>query len=628
VALHQLEQEYSREQLVHVEYHTSQIFNFPEATTRYLYYGNTGTPAVYWDGYDLVLGGGTDMYPFYKPVLDQHLLDLAKMTVDAYIHFDEVTDTGSITVTCEVAPGETINNVNECKIRVVIYEDDIHSCCYPPGVDTWNSIARDVLPDTPLTIAAGGEIQTFTHNFTILDEWDADQLKAVVWVQRDSNKRELQAALASLAYDIELVNFDPIVQKVATSATAVWDTEVTYTGVLSGDVSVELDETSLAPGWDAEIVWNSTVYGSSLTIPGMTPSQLEAVQVRVVPPVGTPGLGTVRATVMPVDDPLRAVTSTYHSFSGTEALLFIDDDTSTGFDAEFLAAIAGSGHFAVVSDFAVDGVLLEPYLSLYDAVIWNTGELQTGTIGLNAQGELSAYLDGGGAFFLSSQGFLNHMGNVGEAFREGYLKVADGWSQDAGCATATGVAGDPIGDGLAFTMSYPFVDRADRITALPGGVIWLNAPANGAGVRYDSGTFRTVFMSAAFEGVPEGAAANDQATLMGSILDWLVPGGAVGVEPLAPASTELALGQNAPNPFGQDTRVHFAIPTAGPVKLTVFDVAGRRVATLVDRALVAGAHTVAWDGRDAGGVSVASGVYLYRLEAGGRSITKEMVRLQ
>ncbi len=262
-------------------------------------------------------------------------------------------------------------------------------------------------------------------------------------------------------------------------------------------------------------------------------------------------------------------------------------------------------------------------------MIWNTGELETGTIGLPAQAALSAYLDQGGTLFVSSHGFLDHMGVNGAAFRTNYLKVADGYVLDGGCTIATGVAADPIGGGLVLPMSYPFPDRADRITAAPGGVIWLNAPVNGVGVRYDSGTFRTVFMSAAFEGVSDAAAdPNNQATLMGRILDWLVPSTSVGVEPVVEAGIALQLGQNAPNPFEKDTALRFAIPTSGPVNLSVFDVAGRRVTTLVDRALEAGSHTITWDGRDADGGAVSSGVYLYRLEAAGQTITKEMVRLK
>ena len=56
--------------------------------------------------------------------------------------------------------------------------------------------------------------------------------------------------------------------------------------------------------------------------------------------------------------------------------------------------------------------------------------------------------------------------------------------------------------------------------------------------------------------------------------------------------------------------------------------AGRRVTRLVDGQLPAGHHTTTWDGRDAAGTRVAAGVYLYRLTAGGESLSKEMVRVR
>lgn len=74
----------------------------------------------------------------------------------------------------------------------------------------------------------------------------------------------------------------------------------------------------------------------------------------------------------------------------------------------------------------------------------------------------------------------------------------------------------------------------------------------------------------------------------------------------------VALGQNYPNPVATTTAIDFSIASAEAVTLEVFDVTGRRVATLVDGPLTAGHHTVTWD------VSgLASGVYIYRLSAGG-----------
>ncbi len=80
------------------------------------------------------------------------------------------------------------------------------------------------------------------------------------------------------------------------------------------------------------------------------------------------------------------------------------------------------------------------------------------------------------------------------------------------------------------------------------------------------------------------------------------------------APTALALSAPA-DPVGGDVRLIFSVPTAGHVVLAVFDVAGRRVATLVDRETATGTHEVTWNGTGAGGAPVASGVYFARLLA-------------
>jgi hypothetical protein len=90
-----------------------------------------------------------------------------------------------------------------------------------------------------------------------------------------------------------------------------------------------------------------------------------------------------------------------------------------------------------------------------------------------------------------------------------------------------------------------------------------------------------------------------------------------------PALATPALAPNHPNPFNPSTSVRFALPTAGPVRLTVYDLSGRRVRTLVDGDLPAGEHVRRWDGRDQRGVAVASGMYVLRLEADGTVRTRK-----
>ena len=81
---------------------------------------------------------------------------------------------------------------------------------------------------------------------------------------------------------------------------------------------------------------------------------------------------------------------------------------------------------------------------------------------------------------------------------------------------------------------------------------------------------------------------------------------------------------NAPNPFQQRTTIHFKTPEATRVTLTVYNVLGQKIATLVDRELPAGSHEVTWSGHAQQGQALGSGVYLYRIRAGDRSRTGRM----
>ncbi len=83
--------------------------------------------------------------------------------------------------------------------------------------------------------------------------------------------------------------------------------------------------------------------------------------------------------------------------------------------------------------------------------------------------------------------------------------------------------------------------------------------------------------------------------------------------------SEFSLQQNYPNPFNPSTTIAFAIARQSQVKLEIFDILGRRVRSLLDQPMQPGRFKIEWDGRNAGGEAVASGVYFYRLVAGAPS---------
>lgn len=89
-----------------------------------------------------------------------------------------------------------------------------------------------------------------------------------------------------------------------------------------------------------------------------------------------------------------------------------------------------------------------------------------------------------------------------------------------------------------------------------------------------------------------------------------------------------ALNQNYPNPFNPATEIKYSIPEAGHVKISIFNVLGQNVRNLVDEDKSVGDYSVVWNGKDAYGETVASGIYFYRIKASEFTETRRMLLLK
>jgi hypothetical protein len=87
--------------------------------------------------------------------------------------------------------------------------------------------------------------------------------------------------------------------------------------------------------------------------------------------------------------------------------------------------------------------------------------------------------------------------------------------------------------------------------------------------------------------------------------------------------TRFTLSQNYPNPFNPSTKINFTLPSPNNVKITVYDISGKKVADLLNQQLDAGSHTV-----DFNAAKLASGTYIYRIQAGNFVEAKKMVLLK
>jgi hypothetical protein len=126
----------------------------------------------------------------------------------------------------------------------------------------------------------------------------------------------------------------------------------------------------------------------------------------------------------------------------------------------------------------------------------------------------------------------------------------------------------------------------------------------------------TIYVGGNFLGVG-GYARSYFAAFTSSVLDVAERGGPA----LAPLHA-------APNPFRASVALSFAQPQAGDVEVSVYDIAGRRVRDLHRGALPAGEARLEWDGRDDSGGRVSAGVYLVRAQAGERTMTARVLRVE
>jgi hypothetical protein len=153
-----------------------------------------------------------------------------------------------------------------------------------------------------------------------------------------------------------------------------------------------------------------------------------------------------------------------------------------------------------------------------------------------------------------------------------------------------------------------------RVTVLP------SIPRPVAGNVYEvlkaasiDGTFETIELQEGLEGIVNHGDTEVTFTVAAFV------GVSVEEAAIAELPTEVGLFQNYPNPFNPATTLTYDLPEAADIHLVVFDVLGRVVESLVTGHQSLGRHSVVWDA-----AGVPSGVYFYRLEAGGLVLTKSM----
>ncbi len=251
-------------------------------------------------------------------------------------------------------------------------------------------------------------------------------------------------------------------------------------------------------------------------------------------------------------------------------------------------------------------------LGIYDSnfVISSGSPEANALIDYLSSDEAAVYLEGGDVWHYDPQvgGY-----NFGPLF--GISAVADG---EGDFRAAVGQVG-------TFTegMSIPYSGEnnwMDHINPVGGAIQILrnSTPVYGCGVAKETPTARTIGASFEFGSLQDGGAPSTKADLARAIMEFFLP-----IDPQGVAAEDASDGAGTrlsparPNLVSDRARIHYALASAGRVRLGVYDASGRCVRQLVDASQPAGNYTL-----DFRGGELASGAYFIRLQAGDRAIAR------
>jgi hypothetical protein len=611
--------------LIAIEYHLSDPFANGYASSRFSYYGGTGTPTTWIDGIYEYVGGGSGNYAQYRGAFNARKGISSPFVINLDGSYSPQSYTGNITAEI-IATGTPGSNL---KLRYVIVETDIEFSWQ--GEDSVYFVERSMFPSASgvsISMSQGDTLYN-NQNFTFDPSWNFINSYIAVFVQNESTKEIQQSAKWVIPIDVP---------------------NISYVGHYIDDSSGDNDGRA-DPGETVDMI--VSLYNS--------PPFKPATNVTATISNNDPDITLINATSdypdIPVDstvnnasDPFSFsvdagatvhrtqfimdieaqpnnyyTTDTVEIMIGRPDIIFVDNDGGEEYgniENYFSAAIESLGiKYDMVSDSAIE----MQFLDEYQVIVWFTGSLSDSTVTSESQALLSSYLDGGGNLFITGQDIGQDIG--GTTFYTDYLHsifVTD----DVNYYGIIGVTGDPIGDGLTLTITggggannqtspsaISKTSDAESVFVYPGAL-------GPCGVRY-GGTYKTVYFSFGFEAIND---EGKRIEVLRRILQWfdLIQGISESPGYNSYVNPQMTI---SPNPFTSEVSIQCSgISDSKDISIEIYDLSGRLVRSFSlfssHSSLV---RSVSWDGTDKYGKPLPNGVYFCKLKSGSRVLSKEKI---
>ncbi len=611
---------FSEEELVIIYWHSRIGGNYytSEARNRQLLYPDISAhPTCKFDAVLTYTGGGSGVYSAYRDRINQRLPVPTPITIRTNGVFDETG--GWVDATFKV-----VDPVSAGVLRaqfVVIEKTGEH----------YNWTMRDHLPHEDVVLTAPGDSVVVHREFTITDTpWPlVGALDVVVFIEDMSPHVVYNAQVVPDLYSVQMATTD-YAKEIGYLGTATYTATLSNIGLAANVVTVSVNQDVLPDGvgpadWEASFREVGGTWYTEPTEFALGVGEDLDLEVRVVDNIGT-AEGMAVTTLSAVSGGSRAASDqvSFSTFVEVPSLLLVADDDGWGWHAWWEEPLSNLGLGATVWIADDRGRPELDLLSSYSTVLWTTGSGFATDLG-DDEDVLMSYLDGGGNLYLSSMNYLSSLPGS-TTMTTDYMHITS-WINAVGQYTVVGVDGDVISDGMVLDeLWYPLGNNAEAIVIDSPSETIFTSTSGIQGLKVAENGHKIVFTTFAFESVSmDDPTPSNRTTLLGRILDWFAP--AVGVE--EGEMHRLAISQNFPNPFNPVTKIAYTVPSgAERVELTILDLSGRVVRSLVDETLPPGPALAVWDGKDDDGHRLASGVYFAKVSAGSESAFTKMTLLK
>ena len=551
-----------------------------------------------------------------------------------------IEDTNFV-VNVSVTNAENISG-DSLKLRVAVIEREINFASSPGsnGETYYTNVFRKFLPDAAGTdIAFSGQgTQTFSFSIKIDGEWNAKELAAVAWIQNDANKKVLQSNISVPTFRINSSESSADLLKPNSEVVkhyAIFNsTEDTLKLAIKTDVKENTAD------WDYSVIYQGAEYDSfKVSLPAGDTLKY-GLKIKVNNSEGSIKIGIVAINE---NDPHKwGNSSDYYGLAVERKILFVDADGGGLYETYWDNVLKQFSDFGV-KYFRLEHKYIAPMMAGkthfdFPVVLWNASNASPAFDSADVK-FLENYLDDGGQLLLCGQNigrdiFESNGGSnfqLAKDFYNNYLD-AEYLNDNLGYYLIGGVP-ETIFDNLNFAMNTIYEHSVDVIKSYTDShdeiFLFREDSTKFAGIYHKTNKYKAIYLAFSLEQlIPR----SKQKELLGAVLTqfgYIIE----DVKDKNDKPLTFDLLQNYPNPFSAGssdpvTTIKYSLPDVGTthelsLQLTVYDVLGRKVATLVNKPQSAGTYSVKFNAEN-----LPSGVYFYTLRYGNKFKTRKMILLK